>query len=461
MAVAAVLTAAAAAAEAPIKPADLETQVTAPERPQRPKVPEHAPPALPAEEANVPASTSSGSFGSVSPFAAPKSAVVSADTAISPPVTITYSGGSPALTVTQHGVGRGVQASITNSNSGGSALWGETYGSAAGLAGFNRGTKGPAGKFQVTNSGSAQAAVFANTSGTGPAVLGTVTNPNSSYPAIYGQSTTGTSTGVGVQGEANFIGVYGTSPSGYAIYGHSPSGGVGVYASSPTGYGVYASSNSGTALYAHSSSGAGVYSSSDSGFGIFGESKNSIGVSGVDSGSGFGVYGSSATGYAGYFAGKVGATSYETVSDKNAKTNFQPIDSKDLLDRVGRLPITSWDFKTDLKKRHVGPMAQDFHAAFGLDGDDDKHINLTDLAGVSLAAIQELNYQMKQKDVQIADLKAQLTAQTKTVTEMKSMAEAFSARMAVLEHQRGITAQTASLRTQSGYPSGARTGATE
>jgi hypothetical protein len=47
----------------------------------------------------------------------------------------------------------------------------------------------------------------------------------------------------------------------------------------------------------------------------------------------------------------------------------------DILDRVSRLPITSWHFKTDPRKRHVGPMAQDFHAAFGLDGDDDKHIN--------------------------------------------------------------------------------------
>jgi hypothetical protein len=73
----------------------------------------------------------------------------------------------------------------------------------------------------------------------------------------------------------------------------------------------------------------------------------------------------------------------------------------------------------------------------------------------------DLSAQTKASDAQIAHLKAQLTLQKKAVAEMKSLAEVFSARMAVLEHQRGITAQTASLRTQSGNPSGARTGATE
>ncbi len=37
--------------------------------------------------------------------------------------------------------------------------------------------------------------------------------------------------------------------------------------------------------------------------------------------------------------------------------------------------------------RHVGPMAQDFHAAFGL-GDSDKSIGMQDIEGVALAAIQ-------------------------------------------------------------------------
>ena len=132
------------------------------------------------------------------------------------------------------------------------------------------------------------------------------------------------------------------------------------------------------------------------------------------------------SGYAGYFAGKVGARSYVTVSDRNAKTNVHSIDGRDLLARVSGLPITTWDYKADLNKHHVGPMAQDFHAAFGLDGDDDRHINLVDLAGVSLAAIQELDRQVKQQDAQIAELKSQIAA----------LAAMLSSRTAALENQR-------------------------
>ena len=55
-------------------------------------------------------------------------------------------------------------------------------------------------------------------------------------------------------------------------------------------------------------------------------------------------------------------------------------------------------------------MAQDFHAAFGLNGDDDTHINLSDSAGLSLVAIQELNKRLKQKDEQITQNNARIAA---------------------------------------------------
>ena len=43
---------------------------------------------------------------------------------------------------------------------------------------------------------------------------------------------------------------------------------------------------------------------------------------------------------------------------------------------------------------HIGPMAQDFHAAFGV-GADDKHIATVDADGVALAAIQGLNQKVE------------------------------------------------------------------
>jgi hypothetical protein len=291
---------------------------------------------------------------------------------------------------------------------------------------------------------------------------------------VYGSSSNGdgvagvSTGGYGVLGESSsFPGVYAysgssdgvltSSGSGDALYAYTYGAGDAVYAYGDSGYGVYAETSSGpTGIYgnnfgsgygikAHSTTGIGLYTSSDSWYALWAQSTNHYAVIGEDSGSGIGVYGSSGSGWAGYFAGPVSATSYTTSSDRNAKTNIQPIDRKDILDRVSQLPITSWDFKKDLKKHHVGPMAQDFHAAFGLDGEDDTHINLTDMAGVSLAAIQELSSQMKAKDAQIAELKKELSAQTK----------ALEARMTVLEHQQGLTVQSVALRTQTGSEPGA------
>jgi hypothetical protein len=61
-----------------------------------------------------------------------------------------------------------------------------------------------------------------------------------------------------------------------------------------------------------------------------------------------------------------------------------------VLDKVARLPIDRWSYKSERGVRHVGPMAQDFYAAFGV-GADDKHITSIDEDGVALAAIKALH----------------------------------------------------------------------
>jgi hypothetical protein len=79
----------------------------------------------------------------------------------------------------------------------------------------------------------------------------------------------------------------------------------------------------------------------------------------------------------------------ESPSDRNAKEAFAPVDPPEVLRRVVRLPIETWSYKGE-RIRHLGPMAQDFAAAFGL-GADDRHIHTLDAAGVALAAIQGLH----------------------------------------------------------------------
>lgn len=501
LAIAATLTMAGAmAAESPGMPMDMR----APARPATPELRSKPKPA-PAVEAPELEPMSTGMTNSaLSTHSALSATTPSPESStLSAPVTISYSGTSPVLQVNNSGTNKGLYSVTSNTSNGSSAIFGQTNGSGAGLTGYNSGTVGPAGKFGILNAESSQPGVLATTNGTGPALLATITTASSNEPAILGQNLTTAYYGIGVEGEGNDYGLYGTSTyagvygsgtsygviaetsSGTGLYAYSSSGdglyaysgssygayiasysGVGLYGYSSSNYGISAESDTGTALYAnadaggrgivaHSASGIGVYSSSDTGYGIWGQSKDAYGVIGEDSGTGYGVYGYSATGYAGYFAGKVGATSYVTVSDRNVKTQIHPVDGKAILDKVTHMPVSAWVFKADPEKKHVGPMAQDFHAAFGLDGDDDKHINLTDIAGVSLASIQELSKQMKQKDAEIAELKQQLSAQTQAMAQMKSLTDTVSARMAILEDlQRNLShpTQTASLTKQVDRP---------
>ncbi len=116
---------------------------------------------------------------------------------------------------------------------------------------------------------------------------------------------------------------------------------------------------------------------------------------------------------------------WTNASDRALKENFAPVDSKDILVRLSKVPILSWNYKAeDTSVRHVGPVAQDFYAAFGVGGDD-MHISTVDADGVALAAIQGLYQLVQEKDAQIAaqqaqidDLKARLAALEALVAQL-------------------------------------------
>lgn len=82
----------------------------------------------------------------------------------------------------------------------------------------------------------------------------------------------------------------------------------------------------------------------------------------------------------------------------------------EVLDRVRALPISVWSYDFEPTIRHLGPMSQDFAAAFGL-GDTNRMINPIDEAGVALVAIQALAHKVEQLEAEVAELKAQLAAQ--------------------------------------------------
>lgn len=102
---------------------------------------------------------------------------------------------------------------------------------------------------------------------------------------------------------------------------------------------------------------------------------------------------------------------FVSSSDRNAKEDFQPVCTREVLEKVAALPITRWNYKEDKDSKHLGPMAQDFFAAFSI-GPDDKHITTVDEAGVALAAIQGLNQklteELKRRDGESAELRSRL-----------------------------------------------------
>ena len=86
-----------------------------------------------------------------------------------------------------------------------------------------------------------------------------------------------------------------------------------------------------------------------------------------------------------------GSSAWTTLSDRNSKTNFAAVNSRAVLERLAAIPLQTWNWKSqDASIRHIGPMAQDFFAAFNV-GEDERHITTVDADGVALAAIQGLN----------------------------------------------------------------------
>jgi hypothetical protein len=92
------------------------------------------------------------------------------------------------------------------------------------------------------------------------------------------------------------------------------------------------------------------------------------------------------------------------ASDAALKEGFEPVDAQSVLARILQLPITTWNYIADGSTvRHMGPMAQDFYAAFGL-GADDTHIASLDVNGVTLAALQELTRLLRAQETRIEKL---------------------------------------------------------
>jgi len=130
----------------------------------------------------------------------------------------------------------------------------------------------------------------------------------------------------------------------------------------------------------------------------------------------------------------VGGTDWVANSDSNLKTKITAINARDILAKLSQLPISSWQYKHNPARRYIGPMAQDFHAAFGL-GDDDKGISTLDSDGVMYAAIQGLVEELKERDAQHAKDLSDRDAKIGELEAKSSEIDVLKAKLGAMEER--------------------------
>jgi hypothetical protein len=118
-----------------------------------------------------------------------------------------------------------------------------------------------------------------------------------------------------------------------------------------------------------------------------------------------------------------GTAGWQCSSDRNLKNNIRPVEPRSVLERVATMPITQWSMKADTGgHNHIGPMAQDFYAAFGL-GDSDKYIAQGDAQGVALASIKGLYQLLQEKDEESRRLQKRLAALEERLSRFEAAAQ--------------------------------------
>jgi hypothetical protein len=124
-----------------------------------------------------------------------------------------------------------------------------------------------------------------------------------------------------------------------------------------------------------------------------------------------------------------GSGSWGSLSDRNAKANFSPTDGRDVLARLVAIPVQTWNYTAqDPAIRHIGPMAQDFYAAFAV-GEDERYISTIDADGVALASIQGLYQIVQEKDATIASQQQAIDALKQQNADVEARLSALEARL--------------------------------
>lgn len=243
------------------------------------------------------------------------------------------------------------------------------------------------------------------TQGANAIAMGRAANVNQPYGIAIGDGTqaqgnSGVSIGKSAYTNSADAIVIGTSAQ---VQGTSGIGiGRTVYVSGTTSIAIgdYARAQANNAM----AIGANIYNDKANTIMMGNSSNTSVNFNGASNNSQALMVGTNSTNGNGAYLTKGGV--WTNASDRNLKEDVTELNSGEILNKVAKLDVTRWKY-TGTDEYHIGPMAQDFYAAFNL-GTDDKRISSIDPSGVALVAIQALNTKVEEQERLIQELKAQL-----------------------------------------------------
>jgi len=121
-----------------------------------------------------------------------------------------------------------------------------------------------------------------------------------------------------------------------------------------------------------------------------------------------------------------GSGTFSCSSSRAIKENFGAVSGEEVLARFRATPVSTWNYIAEGRQvRHLGPVAEDFAAGFGL-GVGNTSIGMGDIDGVNFAGVKaleartaELRQQLATRDAEVAKLRddlAELRAQVQALT---------------------------------------------
>jgi trimeric autotransporter adhesin len=122
-----------------------------------------------------------------------------------------------------------------------------------------------------------------------------------------------------------------------------------------------------------------------------------------------------------------GSGVFNCTSSRTTKENFSAVDGDDVLARLRKVPVSSWNYISEGRTtRHLGPMAEDFYQAFNL-GVGNTSIGVQDAVGVSLAAVKALDartLELQQKTEEVEQLRAKVNSLEQRLAALEQLIQA-------------------------------------